>query len=389
MPTSKPTNVDAQRILAIMDELKEKLTFLSVITGPVLDNLQNQEDSQTATDLLGPELLKQFAEQIRLEELYVVSHQASDGSYTQHEENEENQEDIKLLQKNTLELCRKMKAVPNIVAELRNFQETRPGAVISFLKTLADMQDLTLKRLTTTVEEERSRQELLKHYNLREEEASKRKGQLDKDLNHIRRERERASSVRTDQLTKLKADLLDIKVNSTENMKDLRRRYEERMKVHQEAFNSREKELKTRIEALKDSNKKLVSASQDEENNKKRQVKRNETEVREGIDKYDTDIKEVVDSFHVHVEGYKKERKQLQELREHFVKVDEEKQCIEHEDGLAQARRSKMEQEKKKRNDSSCLVQAFWRGITQREQYQDMKKKLKKGKKGGGKKKGK
>ena len=32
MPTSKPTNIDAQRVLAIMDELKEKLTYLSVVT---------------------------------------------------------------------------------------------------------------------------------------------------------------------------------------------------------------------------------------------------------------------------------------------------------------------------------------------------------------------
>merc|ERR1719329_1158326 len=104
-----------------------------------------------------------------------------------------------------------MKVVQNIVPELRNFQETRPTNMLQFLRTLADMQELTLKRLTTTVEEERSRQELLEHYVGREEAASKRRQLLEKDLAHIRREREKAGSSRTEVLTKLKADLLDVK----------------------------------------------------------------------------------------------------------------------------------------------------------------------------------
>merc|ERR1719293_58709 len=104
------------------------------------------------------------------------------------EDTEEVREDVRALQKNTVDLCRKMRAVDRIVPELRNFQETRPTQVITFLKTLADMQDLTLKRLTTTVEEERSRQELLEHYKTRESEATLRKQQLERDLNHMRQE---------------------------------------------------------------------------------------------------------------------------------------------------------------------------------------------------------
>eukprot|EP00913_Durusdinium_trenchii_P030593 g28652.t1 len=97
--------------------------------------------------------------------------------YGHNEESEEMREDVKSLQKNTLELCRKMKAVPN---ELRNFQdrESRPAAMIQFLKTLADMQELTLKRLSTTVEEEKSRQELLEHYKSREAEDGDMEGRI-------------------------------------------------------------------------------------------------------------------------------------------------------------------------------------------------------------------
>jgi len=385
MPTSKPTNIDAQRILAIMDELKEKLTYLSVATPQVLTGLQNEE-GQATVDMLGPELIKQFAEQTRLEELYVVANSAAEGAFGHGEDNEDQREDVKSLQKNTLELCRKMRGVTNIVQELRNFQETRPGAVIQFLKTLADMQELTLKRLTTTVEEERSRQELLEHYKSREQEASKRRQQLEKDLNHIRRECERAQSQRTEILTKLKADLLDVKDSKLDRMSQLRNRYETRMREQQEAFTVKKDELEKKINALKDSNQKLRANSQEEELAKKKTAKRYEMDVESVIKQYDTTVKEMAYTLGECQDQYKKEQKQLIELREHFEKVDEEKACINAEEAVAEARRNKLDAEKGRRNASSCLVQAFWRGIIQREQYTLMKKNKKK-KGGGGKKK--
>lgn len=386
MPTSKPTNVDAQRILAIMDELKEKLTYLSVVTPEVLERLQSEEDGQAAGDLLGPELMKQFQEQIRLEELYVVANQASDGYGAEGENMPEGvREDVKSLSQNTLQLCRKMKTTPNIVPELRNFQETRPAQMVTYLKTLVDMQELTLKRLTTTLEEERSKTELLEHYIIKEADASKRRQQLDLDLNHIRREKDRSQSHRAEILTKLRADLMDVKENKLERMNSLRTRYDNRMKQQQEEFNERKEKMEKTIEACKAKNKKLRDESNEDEAVKKKAVRRYEKEVADEITTYDTTIKEMAYNLNEHQEGFKKEQKQLMELREHFSKVDSEKECINNEEGLADARQAKLNFEKSRRNEASALVQAYWRGIIQREEYQKMKKNKKKG----GKKKGK
>eukprot|EP00418_Pyrodinium_bahamense_P069997 CAMPEP_0179085524 /NCGR_PEP_ID=MMETSP0796-20121207/38738_1 /TAXON_ID=73915 /ORGANISM="Pyrodinium bahamense, Strain pbaha01" /LENGTH=386 /DNA_ID=CAMNT_0020782965 /DNA_START=65 /DNA_END=1225 /DNA_ORIENTATION=- len=386
MPTPKPTNADAQRIISIMDELKEKLTYLSVATEQVLRGLQS-EDGQQACDALGPELMKLFAEQIRLEELYVVANSASDGGYGNADDNEDVNEDVKLLKKNTLDLCRKMRAVPNVVKEMRPLQDTKPGALIQFLKTLAEMQDLTLKRLSTTVEEERSRQELLEHHNSQASEASKRKQQLELDLQHVRRESEKAQSHRTEILTKLKADLLDVKEQKQESMQALRRRYENRMKEHQEVFQQKKTDLENRIKALKESNAKLKLTSQDEENTKKKLAKRNDVDVLGIIKNYDDRVKEMAFKLSEHQELYTKDQRKLGELREHFEKVDEERANIEAEERITEARRSKLEEERKRRSQASSLVQAFWRGIIQREQFTVMKRSKKK--KGGGKKKGK
>lgn len=383
MPTAKPTNIDAARILAIMDELKEKLTYLSVLTPQVLEGLQSEEGAAT-TELLGPELMKKFAEQIRLEEVYVVANTTADGTFSVSD-NEDVRETVEKLQKNTLEVCRRMRAVQNVVPELRNFQENRPQNVLQLLRTLADMQDLTLKRLTTTVEEERSRQELLEHYISREEAASKRRAQLEKDLAHIRREREKAQSSRTEVLTKLKADLLDVKDSTELRMRQLREKYEGRIMEHFERFGQQEAQYLKKIEELRTQNKTMRAASQEDEIGLRRQKVRRETDVENVIKSYDSAIVEMVADYNSHVVEYKKEQKNLMELKEHFAKVDTEKERIRSENLISQTRQRKITQEQTRRNNQASLLQAYWRAILQREEFVKIKKAAKK--KGGGKKK--
>merc|ERR1719456_1548663 len=147
-----------------------------------------------------------------------------------------------------------MKDIPNVVQELRNFQDPsqRPQNWLTLLRTLADMQEVTLKRLTTTVEEEKSRQELLEHYIKREEQASKVRAQLEKDLASIRREREKAQSSRTEVLTKLKADLLDVQESKVRTMRKLRSANEARMNQYHEDFKAKEDAYRKQMDKLKD-----------------------------------------------------------------------------------------------------------------------------------------
>eukprot|EP00443_Scrippsiella_acuminata_P052434 CAMPEP_0115548346 /NCGR_PEP_ID=MMETSP0271-20121206/94117_1 /TAXON_ID=71861 /ORGANISM="Scrippsiella trochoidea, Strain CCMP3099" /LENGTH=311 /DNA_ID=CAMNT_0002981811 /DNA_START=91 /DNA_END=1027 /DNA_ORIENTATION=+ len=311
MPTSKPTNIDAQRILAIMDELKEKLTYLSVATPQVLQGLQSEE-GQAAQELVGPELMKQFAEQMRLEELYVVANANADRDIGHGDENEEVREEEHSLKKNTLELCRKMRAIPNIVPEL-----------------------------------------------------SKRRQQLEKDLTHLKFACERAQSQRNEILTKLKADLYEVRDSKQERMAALRNRYETRMKEQKAAFLAKEEEMRRKINKLKEDNKKTRANNEEEELGQKSKGKRYEMDVESVIKQYDVQVKEMAFTLAERMDAYKKEQKQLNELADHFKKVEEERATIAAEEAIADAH--------------------FWRGILAREQYGQMKKAKKK--KGGKKKK--
>merc|ERR1712137_432725 len=100
---------------------------------------------------------------------------------------------------------------------------------------------------------------------------------------------------------------------------------------------------------------------------------------------YDVQVREMAINLSEHQEMYKKDQRQLNELKEHFEKVDEEKACISAEEAIADARKAKMQAERNRRNEDAALIQAVWRGIIQREQFTVMKKSKKK--KGGGKKK--
>merc|ERR1719238_106064 len=122
------------------------------------------------------------------------------------------------------------------------------------------------------------------------------------------------------------------------------------MKERHEAFKQRKEELENRINKLKDSNQKLRSASQDDETSKKKTVKRYEMDVEDVIKKYDTQVKDMAYMLNEHQELQKKEAKQLQELREHFEKVDAEKAHISNEESIADARRLKIESERARKN---------------------------------------
>merc|ERR1712118_526530 len=130
-------------------------------------------------------------------------------------------------------------------------------------------------------------------------------------------------------------------------MRQLREKYEGRIMEHFERFNAQEAQYLKRIEELRTQNKNMRAAS--------------------------------------HVVEYKKEQKTLVELKEHFAKVDTEKERIRSENVIASTRQKKSEAEQARRNGQASLLQAYWRAILQREEFVKIKKAAKK--KGGGKKK--
>merc|ERR1719498_554372 len=328
--------------------------------------------------MIGSELMKRMQEQIRLEDIYNVSIQKADGQLVVALENEDLRDTLERLQKNTRELCRKMKDKPTIVAELRNFQEIRPQNVVQLLRTLADMQDVTLKRLTTTVEEERSRQELLQQYKDRRDAADTKRKQLEINLAHIRREREKAQSARTEVITKLRADLLDVKESTDSRLAQLKSNYEEEMEKHRARHREVTEAYMKKLEEMKQQYADIRKEHRDNEEVLRKKKVRAEDEHNRVIQDYDTRIEDMMNDYESNVADFDKERKQLQELEEHFAKVDAEKLRQQQEEQIEQARQTKREEEERRLNDMATLVQAYWKAINVREAFVKERKAMKK-----------
>merc|ERR1719182_1388819 len=157
--------------------------------------------------MIGPELMKRMQEQMRLEDIYNVSIQKADGAFLAMD-NDDVRETLDRLQKNT-------------------------------------------------------RKELLQLYLEREQAASAKRSLLEKDLAHIRREREKASSQRTEQITKLKADLHDVEENTEAKQNQLLRQHEKCMKEHLEKHKSLEAKFDEEILKLKQKYKELKETNKE------------------------------------------------------------------------------------------------------------------------------
>lgn len=105
----------------------------------MLEGIQGSEGA-SVSELLGPDLVRKMAEQTRLEELYQGSVTAGEETGATALDMDDMQEIVEQIERNTRDVCRRMREVPDIVQEMRVFQETRPVNAMKFIHALAEMQ---------------------------------------------------------------------------------------------------------------------------------------------------------------------------------------------------------------------------------------------------------
>merc|ERR1711959_670209 len=133
--------------------------------------------------------------------------------------------------------------------------------------------------------------------------------------------------------------------------------------------------------------KELKRSNKDAEVGKLSKKRRAEMDLTGVIKEYDTTISELTTDFETEVVHFQKEQKELEELEEHFAKVDMENVRLEQEQQILAARRSKFDSKRKREDEMATLVQSYWKAIIDRELFSKEKKLKKKKQKGGGKKK--
>jgi len=383
----KLTNVEAQRIMAILEETCNKLELLSHV--PPLE----LPDEDQLRDELGPDVLQVMQEQSMLEQQYELvsapQHDASAYDSNQALPDFETLDDE--LRHSTRVVCRMVREAPVIVERLQDISgEATPISDVmrKFLGTFIELKTQTLQKLSTSVEEEKSKEDWFLEISAREEKASQTLRQLQKEIKAEKAERERQVSARNETIQKLRDELEEIKTGTVNEIKALEADTKAQEEADKTGFQTKEAALKDELAKL--SSKLATSKDEDresEESLRKRKVKF-ELEVENWISRYDQEVDEKEKEIAALRAIYDEEKKELTRLEDYFNQL-----MIEREAQLAIERKkaeelARIQAQQATLHKAATMLQKMWRGRNARRDLERKKSGGKKGKGGkGGKKK--
>ena len=215
--------VECARVSAIVEEALEKLSFLASITPDVMAH--RDELSQIVGDEITRIIQEQRGLEVRYEEL--IAQRATLKALSNKAKYKENQEQIKelarALRESAKELCRNLKGNPNIAENLSKIQAERSNMQSLLSKTLRELRESSFLTMTTTVDEEKARMDMIQEVIAKEREVSAAVKRLQTDLASERQHHEKEVEERNEIIVKLKEELQDLRTNSSIKTKYLQK----------------------------------------------------------------------------------------------------------------------------------------------------------------------
>jgi len=377
--------IEAARISAIVEEALEKLSFLASITPDVMAH--RDELSQ----IVGDEITRIIQEQRSLETRYehLIAQRTSLKALSNKSKFLENQEQVKdvarKLRESTMELCRNLKGNPNIAENLSKIQTERSSLQNLLSKTLRELRESSFSTLTTTVEEEKARNDMIREVIAKEKEVSAAVKKLQADLATEKQLHEQEVEERNEIISKLKEELVAVRTKSSIETQYLHKVAHARGQSLNRAYNSQTSELEQQIWHVKKELEIEVTANRETETFMKAKTSQLQKEIQVWMAQYESDIEEQDNILAALKESRAADLIKLNDYTEREAKELEEKQRREEAERLkAQAERQRRHEEERNLW-AATKCQALWRGYLQRKAAAGGGKKGKKGK--GGKKK--
>jgi len=256
-----------------------------------------------------------------------------------------------------------------------------------FLGTFIELKTQTLQKLSTSVEEEKSKEDWFLEISAREEKASQTLRQLQNEIKAEKAERERQVSARNETIQKLREELEEIKTGTVNEIKALEADTKAQEEADKTGFQSKEAALKEELAKLSaELAKRKDEDRESEEILRKRKVKY-ELEVENWISRYDQEVDEKEKEIAALRAIYDEEKKELTRLEDYFNQL-----MIEREAQLAIERKkaeehARVHAQQATLHKAATMLQKMWRGRNARRDLERKKGGGKKGKGGKGKKK--
>mmetsp|Transcript_50520 Transcript_50520/g.109535 ORF Transcript_50520/g.109535 Transcript_50520/m.109535 type:complete len:394 (+) Transcript_50520:429-1610(+) len=381
--------VESARISAIVEEALEKLSFLASITPDVMAH--RDELSQ----IVGDEITRIIQEQRALERKYegLIAQRAALKALSNKTKYKENQEQIKevarALRDSTKDLCRNLKGNPNIAENLSKIQSERSNLQNLLAKSLRELRENTFNTLTTTVQEEKARTDMIQEVIQKEKEVSTAVRKLQNDLANERQQHETEVKERNEIISKLKEELQDVRTNSSVKTKYLQKEARSRGQSLNRVYSQQTSELEQQIWTLRKELEIEERANRESEEFLRRKQGQLQGEIQTWMSRYDTEVEDQEKVLEALKAARAEDLVKLHDYTERYEKEMAEKAKREEEARILAEMNHLRRAEEERNNSAATRIQCAWRGHLARTALAGSKgKKGKKGKKGGkGKKK--
>jgi IQ domain-containing protein D len=357
-------NVEAYRLSSVVDEALESLKFLSCLDNEALNTLSSQDAV--------------FNNQFRAEQRY---QKLVDESVRMDRRPKELDGAGIQVRMATKDLCRAIKTKQQLANSANEVLPADGSDRVKILRdVLADLKKIVRVKLCTTVEQEETKNENIAALTMKSKDAQKDVEELEIQLRIERNKKDKNLSRFNDIITKLNAELADLKDKTAAGRKKLQKETEDSRTTNKQSHESRVKEYEERLEKLKE-----AAANQKKENaNAEDQARKTkmklETEVVNWVKKYDADMNEKQDLIDTLNKKYDTEKAELRKLSEFFAKIDRDKANEDEEHAEAEAERERLRMAMRRIDLACAKIQALVRGVQAR--VAATKKGKKKGKKG-------
>lgn len=379
---SKPTNVEAQRILTIIEALIEKVTIAAHLDGEFMGNFSDTSKSKVTEEFLtmvtektGKMLMKQGDFENKLRPFLLASE--SQEKTNEIDKSEQGGIDFPELCKqtrtNVRNLVRCLQDTPPDLDAIKGKKKNIWDEYEEFLNCLRSIKVIMLKKLSTSAEEENVHIKQIQELKIKIKDHEANKNTKEGELQNIKKERSKYTTERNEELNKLKGDIQEVKNKKKQRKDEADAQSKLIIDAALKAFNEKEAKKKEALKLLKESLAETIKKNKTEEEQLKKKKQQGEAQLKEVIESYDVTMEKKTAEKKDLEKELEKVREELANIKVNLAMAEHEKKKEQEIIEKIQKKRDVLETDDQRINQIILSIQNAWKGF--------------KAKKGGGKKK--
>lgn len=384
---TRPSHVDSQRIISLLDETNHRLEVLAWLTEENLDEVFNKQED--FSKVLDPRLVKYLINHLNLLREFNTFNPENENRVIDLGEKTEGISDkayeiADLLEKNTIEVTRWLSNDRDSFTYLCQLINVGTSGVPSFLDVAKELKKLYLTKLITPVEEELSRERETEEIDAKLKKAKAEEAENNERLENLKRQRDEGRENRTKELRKLRQEQQNNDLEISSKIREIQKETERAIRKLGSEYDPKIRELKDKKDLLDENLAKFREEEKKKEEDPikdKQRQQMNKLEVT--IKEYDKDMIENAMQLERETKAYNENKEILEALEMNIRQIRTEKERIEEENKREAIKAKNYESLQSQKEIASAYISAHWKGLKTRQEYEKLKKsKKKRGKKG-------